>query len=100
MISNYLPLPDMDKAPAIVRELREAFDERLELLHAEAQHLLAGMENMPTRMVHVPFAFQDYEAEAMYDLTQDLFTQVVVRPLAELENARPSFTVSLFLVAA
>ena len=98
MVSNYLPIPDTEHAPPIVRRLREVFDARLELLYAEAMRLIADRRDMPTRMVHVPFAVEGYEAEAMYDSTQDLFTQLVLRPLAERENPRPSFTISIFLV--
>ena len=59
MMANYLPTPDMENAPPIIRQLRAVFDDRLE---------------------------------------HDLFTQLVARPLADRENARPSFTISLFLV--
>ncbi len=98
MMANYLPTPDMENAPPIIRQLRAVFDDRLEHLHAEAMRIAQREKDSPTKMVHVPFAFADYDVEAMYDREQDLFTQLVARPLADRENARPSFTISLFLV--
>lgn len=97
-MSNYLPIPDMNLAPPIVLQLRAAFDDRLEYLHSEAMRIMQLEENDGTTMLHVPFAFANYEVEAMYDREQDLFTQLVARPLADRENARPSYTISLFLV--
>ena len=98
MISNYLPTPNLENAPAIIRQLRAVFDDRLDHLHEEAMRIAQREQDSPTKMVHVPFAFVDYEVEAMYDREQDLFTQLVARPLADRENARPSYTISVFLV--
>lgn len=98
MMSNYLPIPDVHLAPPIIQELRTAFDDRLEFLHAEAMRLLQQEAQDGIRMVHVPFPFGNHVVEAMYDREQDLFTQLVARPLADSEQARPSYTISLFLV--
>ena len=98
MVTNYLPIPDIDQAPPIVKQLRDAFDERLESLYREAMKSVEQRGGPLVGTIHVPFAFAGYEVEAMYDTGQDLFTQVVARPLMDTENARPAFTISLFLV--
>ena len=98
MIQNYLPTPDLEHAPAIVQQLRAVFDEMIERLHATAMRMQAGERDPATRMVHVPFRFEHFEVEAMYDLEQDLFTQLVARPLYAEGDARPAYTISLFLV--
>ena len=98
MVPTYLPIPDVDRAPPVVAELRAAFDNRLEELYAQAVRLMEGALDAHVRMVHVPFAFEGYMVEAMYDREQDLFTQLVARPLMDTENARPAFTISIFLV--
>jgi hypothetical protein len=99
MLSNYLPLPDLQDAPPVVRGLREAFDKRLESLHAAALAVQSREPDHATRMLHVPFTFGQYDVEAMYDREQDLFTQLVARPKSGLEDTRPAYTISLFLVA-
>ena len=100
MIANYLPTPDLETAPAIIQELRAAFDLRLEQLHAAALRLQQGTGPGPTKMLHVPFAYNGLDVEAMYDREQDLFTQLVARPGASRGEDRPSWTVSVFLVTA
>ena len=88
----------LDPAPAIVQQLRAAFEERKETLHAKAIELQAGGGDQATRMAHVPFRFGHFDVEAMYDLEQDLFTQLVARPLSAEGDARPTYTISLYLV--
>jgi len=100
MIANYLPTPDLEAAPAIIKQLRAEFDLRLEQLHAEALRLLQAAGPGPTKMVHVPFSFNGYDVEAMYDREQDLFTQMVARPVESRGEDRPSWTVSVFLVSS
>ena len=99
MIANYLPIPDIAQAPEIVRYLRAEFDNRLEELYKEAMRMSEGSQDEQTSMVHVPFSVGDLEVEAMFDLELNLFTQLVARPLSDRENARPAYTISLFLVA-
>ena len=98
MIANYMPMPNFDQAPEIIRQLRAQFDDRLESLNEHAMRLIQENQPEQTIMVHVPFTFAGYEVEAMYDREMDLFTQLVARPLADRENARPSYTISLFLI--
>jgi len=100
MITNYLPAPDLEAATTIIQELRAEFDLRLEQLHAEALRLLQGPGTGSTKMIHVPFRFNGYDAEAMYDREQDLFTQLVARPVASRGEERPAWTVSVFLVTS
>lgn len=98
MIANYMPVPNFEQAPEIIRQLRLQFDDRLESLYKEAMRLIQEQQPEQTIMVHVPFTFAQYEVEAMYDREQDLFTQLVARPLSDRENARPAYTISLFLI--
>lgn len=99
MMSAYLPTTDLHNAPPIVQQLREAFDNQLESLHKVAVRMQSTDQDHATKMLHVPFTFEQYDVEAMYDLEQDLFTQLVARPKNELDHQRPSYTISLFLVA-
>lgn len=99
MIANYLPAPDLEHAPAIIRQLRAAFDQRLEHLHAEAQRQQERSRQGATKMLHVRFELDGLDVEAMYDMEQDLFTQLVARPSFARGQERPPWTVSLFLVA-
>ena len=98
MLANYLPLPDTAQAPPIVKDLRAAFDEHLEKLHAAATRLMEGALDVHQKVVHVPFLFKGYTVEVMYDREQDLFTQIVARPRMDTDNGRPAFTISIFLV--
>lgn len=99
MISNYLPLPAENDAPPIVRELRMAFDARLTNLYQTALTMHAADPGSPTKMFHVPFSYGSLSVEAMYDAHQDLFTQVVARPISAKSADRPAYTISMFLVA-
>ncbi len=99
MISNYLPLPAEHDAPPIIRELRIAFDTRLTSLYQAALTMHAADPGSPTKMFHVPFDHGSFSVEAMYDAQQDLFTQVVARPLSAKHSERPAYTISMFLVA-
>lgn len=98
MISNYSPLPPDGNAPAIIRELRNAFDAQLEHLYGIALTMQVAEPDSPTHMFHVPFEHEQFEVEAMYDAEQDLFTQLVARPKSDRSSGRPSYTISLFLV--
>ena len=98
MISAYLPTPDLQAAPAIVQRLRAVFDEMMESLHATATLIQVKEREHATKMIHVPFVFEQFDVEAMYDVEQDLFTQLVARPGRNNENDRPPYTISLFLV--
>lgn len=98
MITRYAPLPADAATPAIVRELRAAFDARLTQLYAEAvQRMAEGPVSANARVVHVPFTWNGLHVEAMYHSDQDLFTQLVARPAAAADDPRPSYTISLFL---
>ncbi|MGV9010958.1 MAG: hypothetical protein ACOH13_00045 [Flavobacteriales bacterium] len=99
MISNYLPISPLDDAPPVVHELRNAFDGLLETLYGIATEMQIAHPDRPTKMLHIPFAHKQYDVEAMYDAEQDLFTQLVARPKSAQINGRPSYTISLFLVA-
>ncbi len=98
MLSKYLPTPDLQDAPLIVRRLRQAFDEKLERLYDIAIQMDSDEPDQATKMVHVPFDREGYAVEAMYDVEQDLFTQLVARPKSAQDNDRPAYTISLFLV--
>lgn len=100
MISNYLPLPAGTDAPPIIRELRNAFDSQLTSLYEKALTMHAADPGSPTKMFHVPFTHGPFAVEAMYDARQDLFTQVVARPLSSESSERPAYTISMFLVGA
>ena len=98
MLSNYLPIPDIHDAPPIVQRLRQAFDEKLEELHAMALQVQSRHRHPETTMIHIPFAFEQLDVEAMYDTEQELFTQLVARPLSDNANGLRTYTISLFLV--
>jgi hypothetical protein len=101
MISTNTPRSLPTDAPAIIRELRDAFDQRLTNLHAVAQEKAPtarpGQGHDGTAMYHIDFPLGVLQVTAIYDSAQDRFTQLVARMAEEAHHERPSFTISLFL---
>jgi hypothetical protein len=97
MLSTFSPSPLPADAPAIVHELRKAFDQRMPELYAVARDRSTVTPNGNSPMYHVDMPFGALQVTAVYDREQDRFTQLIARAAEEAHHARPSFTISLFL---
>ncbi len=85
-------------APAIVQELRAAFDERMMDLAREAvDQLPSEPPEGTTSIAHVFFLHGALHVTAVYNRQTEEFTQLIARDVAEEGAERPSFTISLFL---
>lgn len=88
-------------APAIIRELRNAFDERMLEFNAVAlekaanSRLHQGHDN--SEMIHIDLPHGPLQLTAIYHAAEDRFTQLIARMADEAHHERPSFTISLFL---
>lgn len=98
MISTYSTRPLSPNAPAIIRELRASFDERMMDLAREASAMLPHEASAgPDRTTHVSYTYGPLLVTAVYNWTSGQFTQLIARDSAEEGLERPSFTLSLFL---
>ncbi len=97
MLSAYSTTPLPADTPALIIELRKAFDERMEELYVVARDRSAITPNGNSPMYHVDMPHGTLQVTVMYDSEQDRFTQLVARAAEEAHHARPSFTISLFL---
>lgn len=85
-------------APALVRDLRSAFDARLmELWHEAAQKEPADPTDGLERTVHVDFVHEHLRVTAVFNCMSEQFTQLIARDLQEDVQERPTYTISLFL---
>lgn len=98
MISNTLPHRLPETAPAVITELREAFDLRLtELQDRMVEILERDPPEAADHTVHVPFDHGSLRVVAVYHVPSEQFTQLIARHLEDAGTDRPSFTISLFL---
>jgi len=101
MNSNYTTQALTANAPSLIHELRNAFDARLMELHAVARERAPSANPEPghdaSPRYHIDFLHGALQVTAIYDASQDRFTQLVARQASEAHHERPSFTVSLFL---
>jgi hypothetical protein len=85
-------------APAIVHELRDAFDARiLELTKEAIGQLPSEPPEGAQSTAHAFFLLGPLHVTAVYNRVSEEFTQLIARDVAEEGADRPSFTISLFL---
>lgn len=97
MLINTVPHPLPASAPAFIRSLRDAFDERLMELHGKVLLTLRdGPATGPEDPVYVPFLYHGLEVTAVYHRPEERFTQLIAREAGD-DPGRPWFSISLFL---
>ncbi|MEO8068323.1 MAG: hypothetical protein ABI599_11575 [Flavobacteriales bacterium] len=98
MISNPFPEPLPLSAPAVLFELRDAFDARLtELQHQVDAKLCEEPARSVDHTMHVSFVHDGLHVTAVYHCGQERFTQLVARDADGIDEERPGYTLSMFL---
>jgi len=98
MITNTTPRDLPPNTPAVILALRKAFDARLTDLYKEAREPLpTGPGESSDAVRHVHFNELGLHVTAVYSTVEDRFTQLIARDVAQVNEERPAFTISVFL---